>query len=67
MTPCFDLKCEKCGFVLQDVIFPASRINWRSNRIVIKCEVCGEVGSWIRLPSVPNLKKDGTYSYDEKK
>jgi hypothetical protein len=61
--PCYDLRCH-CGFLLQDVMFPSSRINWRSGVMNLKCNKCNSVGKWTKMPSVPNLKKSGAYSFN---
>lgn len=67
MTPFFDLRCKNCGFILEDVKFPDSRINWKDNQIIIKCDKCGTVGQWERLMGTPSIPPDGRYSYNDKK
>jgi len=63
MSPEYNIKCRACGFE-QDLLTTYAKFEWVIS--VLPCEKCGKV-DWIKLPATPSLKRDGTYSYREKK
>lgn len=58
--PIFLLKCSKCDY--------ETEIYLHNERAIksFKCSGCG-AKEWEKLPTVPLIPKDGTYSWREKK
>ena len=58
--PIFLLKCKKCDYKTEILLHNERAIT------SFKCMECGVVGLWTRLPTVPLIPKDGTYSWRNK-
>lgn len=58
--PCYILKCKKCSYETEILLYSERAIT------SFKCSGCGVVGLWERLPTVPLIPKDGTYSWRNK-
>ena len=55
--PIYDLRCRSCGRRRELYLVKEDAIKY------VKC-LCGAM-NMEKMPTAPNLKKDGTYSYRE--
>ncbi len=59
--PIYCLKCDKCDHKTEVYLHNEESIK------SFECSECGVMGFWEKLPTVPLIPKDGTYSWREKK
>lgn len=57
--PIYSLKCKKCSYETEILLYSEDAIK------SFECSGCGVVGLWIKCPTAPSLKRNGTYSYLE--
>ena len=61
MSPCWVLRCKKCNYETEILLYNEKAIG------SFVCSECRSKGLWEKMPTVPLLPPDGTYSWREKK
>ncbi len=63
--PIYSLKCNKCDYKTEILLYNTANTALSNEDVIksFKCRGCGVVGLWEKLPTVPLIPKDGTYSW----
>ena len=61
MSPIYVLRCSKCDYETEILLYNEKAIE------SFVCSECRSKGLWTRLPTVPLIPKNGTYSFNDKK